>query len=267
MQETLTIKRSCGRAYDELRPIRITPDVFGYATASVLFEIGNTKVLCSVSLQSHVPPFLKGSKTGWLKAEYSMLPTATESRTQRESTSSDRNGRSIEISRLIGRSLRSIVKLDALGEKTIVVDCDVLQADGGTRTACITGASLALHYAVARWLNSGIINQNVLTGSIAAISVGILNGIPLLDIDYPEDCKLDADFNFVLKQDGSIVEIQGTSEKQTVSWAEFDKIRVLAEKGIQSLFKMTEPEDKTQKNPAKQSVPLFSLANRIQTGS
>ena len=187
-----------GRATNQLRPISLEYDILGYSNASVLFSIGHTKVLASVYLQIGVPAFLRGQQTGWLTAEYAMLPCSTHKRSDRESTQQQRNARSVEISRLIGRSLRSIVDLDKLGEKTIIVDCDVLQADGGTRVACITAASLALNLACQRWIQASIFDASVIKDSIAAISVGNLDGISCLDLCCQEDNNTDADFNFVL---------------------------------------------------------------------
>ncbi|HZW60793.1 MAG TPA: ribonuclease PH, partial [Candidatus Babeliales bacterium] len=203
---------------------------------SVLFELGNTKVLCSISLQTGVPPFLKGKKTGWLTAEYAMLPSATTIRTPRESSTGQKNGRSIEISRLIGRSLRSVVNLQSIGEQTIMIDCDVLQADGGTRTACITGACLALSKAEMKWLASGIISKPLLIDKLAAISVGLTNQSALLDIDFAEDNACQADYNFVLTESGSIVEVQGTAEKSPITWQQMEQVYQLAQQGVSQLF-------------------------------
>ena len=212
----VSLKRSDGRTKDQLRTLKVIHDTFGYADGSVLFQIGNTKVLCSVSIQAGVPPFLKGKKTGWLTAEYAMLPTATKQRTQRPSSALKQQGRSVEISRLIGRVFRTVVDLDALGERTIIVDCDVLQADGGTRAAAISGACLALYKAQQRWLYNKRIEQPFLIDTIAAISVGVLQGQPLLDLDFSEDSLIDGDFNFVLSRSGNVVEIQGTAEKKAL---------------------------------------------------
>ncbi|HSW74116.1 MAG TPA: ribonuclease PH, partial [Candidatus Limnocylindria bacterium] len=217
-----------GRLYNQLRPVRVSYDVYGYAAASVLFELGNTKVLCSVHVQTHVPFFLKGTKTGWLTAEYAMLPGSTMVRTQRDDGSKKKDGRAVEISRLIGRSLRSIVNLKPLGEQTIVIDCDVLQADGGTRTAAITGACLALERAQERWLAAGVISAPLLTDSILAISVGLQGEVALLDPNYEEDAQLNADFNFVLTKTGDVVEIQGTAERKPVAWHHMTAMCTLA---------------------------------------
>ncbi len=258
---TMSYKRLSGRKYDQLRDMSISYNVFGYAPGSVLFELGNTKILCAVTLQAGVPPFLKGKKKGWLTAEYAMLPTSTHSRSVRDSSSVKKNDRSVEISRLIGRSLRAVVNLDLIGERTIHIDCDVLQADGSTRTACITGAYKALQSAVQLWLAQGDITQTIITGAVAAVSVGILNGQPLLDLDYQEDSIIDADYNFVLTDAGTIVEIQGTAEKQSLSWQEFDAMAAYARLGVNQLF---EHAKKTEKSDTLiKKAPLFSLQNRL----
>ena len=229
-------KRSDERNFDQIRPIRLQYDAFGYSDASLLFEQGQTKVLVAVSLQQSVPLFLKGQKVGWLSAEYSMIPCATQQRTVRESSSVQRNSRSVEISRLIGRCLRSCVNLDKLGERSILIDCDVLQADGGTRVASITAASLALNLAVQRWLQAGLIEENVVKELIGAISVGIVNNELITDLNYLEDKDAEADFNFVISQSGNLIEIQGTSEKNPISWAQFDQLKELALKSVKEIF-------------------------------
>lgn len=237
--------RADDRQYDEIRPLKAEYNTFGYSDGSVLFEIGKTKVLCSVTIENNVPSFLKAKGTGWLSAEYALLPTATHQRNSRESSSFKRNNRSIEISRLIGRSLRSIISLDKLGEKTINIDCDVLQADGGTRTACITGSFFALKAAQDNWLNKNIIKQAIITDEIASISVGLIKGNAILDIDYLEDNITEMDFNFVFTRSGKIVEIQGTAEKNPVTWQEFENVRIVAQKGIDQIFSYF---DKNKKN-------------------
>lgn len=231
--------RSDGRAYDQMRPLKITYGMYSCADASVLCELGNTKVLCAVSLQHNVPPFLRGKKIGWLTAEYAMLPTATQLRTEREGAAGKRNGRALEISRLIGRALRSVVNLDTFGERTIVIDCDVLQADGSTRTACITGAYLALRYAVQRWLATGQLGSTILTDDIAAVSVGMHQGRPLLDLNFAEDSAIDADFNFVMTRAGAVIEIQGAAERLPIEWSDIEAMRTVAYKGICDIFKQT----------------------------
>jgi len=232
----MIVLRNDGRSYDEIRPVKMAYDPFGYADSSLLFEIGETKVLVSISLQKTVPSFLKGKNSGWLTAEYSMLPASTRSRVNRESSSFKRNFRSIEISRLIGRSLRAVVDLAVLGERTIVVDCDVLQADGGTRVAAITAASAALRVAEERWLERRVIEKSFVRSDIAAISVGIVRGHAYLDLSQEEDNISDVDFNFVLTRLGEIVEIQGTSEKRPISWENFELLKKLALRGVADLF-------------------------------
>jgi ribonuclease PH len=224
------------RAHDQLRPLRVTYDTFSYAAGSALFEMGNTKVLCAVTLQQGVPHFLRGKKTGWLTAEYSLLPASTPIRTVREVTANKRSGRTIEISRLIGRTLRAVVNLELLGEQTIFIDCDVLQADGGTRTACITGAYLSLRAAVTYWVSKGIIPYSILTDELAAISVGLADDNALLDLDFVEDSATEADFNFILTRSGKIVELQGSAERLPLTWDQYDEMRFLAVKGVQELF-------------------------------
>ncbi len=267
------IQRAYGRKFDQLRDVKISYNVFGYAPGSVLFELGNTKVLCSVSMQVGVPPFLKGSKTGWLTAEYAMLPTSCKVRSSRESTQAKRNDRSVEISRLIGRSLRAVADLSKIGERTIHVDCDVLQADGSTRTASITGAYLALEKAISRWIETGELLESILTDSVAAVSAGISNGNALLDLDYAEDSIIDADYNFVLTQSGKVIEIQGAAEKQASTWQEFEQLKNLAIKGTNDLFVLlAQPLEKkplaktantSDTKKARGQEPLFSLKNRF----
>jgi ribonuclease PH len=246
--------REDGRAQDEIRLVKVIYDVFGYADASVLFEVGKTKVLVSATLQSGVPHFLKGTGSGWLTAEYAMLPASTRWRGTRDSNT-HRNSRSVEISRLIGRSLRTVVNLKSIKERSIIFDCDVLQADGGTRVACITAASLVLVRAQERWLNSGIIEEKVLKEPIAAISAGFVQGRAYLDLSQDEDGKAESDFNFVLTKSGNVVEIQGTSEKTPLSWENFLQLRNLALKGIKQLFGYTS-------NVTVPGPPIFSIKNR-----
>lgn len=263
------MRRAFDRLHDQLRDVKISYNVFGYAPGSVLFELGNTKILCSVTLQPGVPPFLKGSKTGWLTAEYAMLPTSGRIRSARESTQAKRNDRAVEISRLIGRSLRCVVNLAAYGERTIFVDCDVLQADGSTRTASITGAYIALRMAVQQWLATGELAQDILTDAVVAVSAGMHNGTALLDLDFQEDTMLDADYNFVFTKTQKIIEIQGAAEKKAISWQDFDQLKDLAIKGNNTLFAIIEeslldmlPGIPPYKNITK--APLFSLQNRLK---
>ncbi len=251
------------RAYDQIRSVKVSYNCFGYAPGNVFFEQDNTKVLCSVSMQKGVPPFLKGTRTGWLTAEYAMLPAATLSRVARESVLLKRNYRSVEISRMIGRSLRTIIDLNSFGEQTIMIDCDVLQADGGTRCASLTGAFLALKMAEQKWLLDGLLRKSIIKDSLAAVSVGIVAGCPLLDLDYQEDSKADVDFNVVLTSTEKVIEIQGASEKSPISWQLFDQLRDLASHGIKQLFKnCLSIESPTLKKKLKQKLPLFSLQRR-----
>jgi len=269
-------KRIDNRIATEVRPIRVTLDAYGYAQASVLYEQGNTKVLCGVTLQPGVPPFLKGQRVGWLSAEYTMLPTATHQRTQRDGSQSQRNARSVEISRLIGRCLRPVVDLAAIGERTIIIDCDVLQADGSTRVACITAASIALQIAAKRWAQRKIFDKNVVTMQVAAVSVGVIDGHICADLSYEEDVRGDADFNIILTEHGDILEIQGTAENTPLSWDNFGIVRTTAQAAIKTILlaivqqmpqdiAMTNPQLKTAHPWAskEEKQPIFSLANRF----
>lgn len=250
--------RPDGRSFDQFRPMTVSYNGYGYADSCVLFELGNTKVLCAVTLQAGVPPFLKGTKTGWLKAEYAMLPAATHVRTQREFCSNTRSGRSVEISRLIGRSLRSMLNMAVIGERTVTIDCDVLQADGGTRTACITAASLALSKANEHWLSQGIISRSAITDPVVAVSIGVKENKPLLDLNFQEDSIVDADFNIVLTSAGSIVELQGTAEGKAVTWSVFESVAKLACTACLQLVSLFSD----QSTLLHKKVPLFSLASR-----
>ncbi|MEF3254258.1 MAG: ribonuclease PH [Deferribacterales bacterium] len=209
--------RNDGREFDQLRDIRIVKDYILYPEGSVLIEFGNTKVICNASVSDGVPPFLKGSGTGWITAEYSMLPRATHVRTQRESQKGKLSGRTQEISRLIGRSLRSCIDLAKIGERTITIDCDVIQADGGTRTASITGGFIALYLAIQKLLNEQLIDSNPIIDFVAAVSLGVIDGKLCLDLNYEEDSSAEVDMNFVGNSSGEIIEIQGTSEKKPFS--------------------------------------------------
>lgn len=222
--------------FAQIRPIELTIDALGYASASILFSQGNTKVLVSVSLQPGVPPFLKGQQVGWLSAEYAMLPCATQQRTQRESSAQQRNARSVEISRLVGRCLRTSVDLAVLKERSITIDCDVLQADGGTRVACLTAASIALEIAYRRWVVQGIVDTRFFKERLAAISVGRVNGANKLDLSFEDDSMADADFNFVITESDKLIEVQGTAEKQALAWEHFDEMKALAQSGVKQLF-------------------------------
>jgi ribonuclease PH len=226
------------RLWDEMRAVRIIPDFVKSAAGSVLIEAGNTRVLCCASVEEKVPPFLKGSGTGWVTAEYSLLPASTSPRSQREAAKGRISGRTSEIQRLIGRSLRAVVDFEALGERTIWIDCDVIQADGGTRTASITGSYIALCLALQRLQEQGIIESVPVRDYVAAISVGIVNGEKMLDLEYTEDSIADVDMNVVMTGAGRFVEIQGTAEHEPYSRADFDELMNLAEKGIQALIEM-----------------------------
>lgn len=232
------MKRVDGRAYDELRPVRIIPGFQSFAEGSVLIELGKTQVVCSVSVEERVPSFLKGSGTGWITAEYSMLPRATVTRTPRDASQGRISGRSQEIQRLIGRSLRAIADLTELGERTLVVDCDVLQADGSTRTAAITGSYVALYRALQNLSNMGIVSSIPLKSAVAATSVGIVHSYMLLDLCYDEDSDAEVDFNLVMTSKGEFVEVQGTAETRPFSKETIDAVLTLAEKGIRQLFQV-----------------------------
>lgn len=228
--------RPSTRATDELRPVTLTRHYTKHAEGAVFVEFGETKVLCTASVENRVPAFLRGSGSGWVTAEYGMLPRATATRTIRESSRGRPNGRTMEIQRLIGRSLRSVMALKALGERTVTIDCDVLQADGGTRTAAITGAYVALADAMAYLLQSGAIADNPLHGQIAAVSVGIYRGRPVLDLDYAEDSDAETDMNIVMNDAGAFVEIQGTAEGHAFRRDELDELLNLAAGGIRQLL-------------------------------
>ncbi|MCL2876317.1 MAG: ribonuclease PH [Betaproteobacteria bacterium] len=227
-----TFRRSDSRASSELRPIRFTRGYTCHAEGSVLVEFGNTKVLVTASVEESVPRFLKGKGRGWLTAEYGMLPRSTHTRSAREAAGGKQSGRTQEIQRLIGRSLRAAIDLNALGERQVIVDCDVLQADGGTRTASISGACVAVHDALARLVGAGKLAVHPQRELIAAVSVGIVRGEPVLDLDYGEDSACDTDMNVVMTASGGIVEVQGTAEGRTFSRPEFDTLLNLASHGI-----------------------------------
>ena len=228
--------RSSGRAANALRPVTITRRYTCHAEGSVLIEFGGTKVLCTASVEEKVPPHKRGSGEGWVTAEYGMLPRATHTRSDREAARGKQTGRTQEIQRLIGRSLRCVFDLKLLGERTIALDCDVLQADGGTRTAAITGAYVAAHDAVSWLLAQGKISQSPIKDAVAAISVGIVEGTPLLDLEYTEDAGCDTDMNVVMTAAGGMVELQGTAEGLAFSRAEMNALLDLAEKGIGELL-------------------------------
>jgi ribonuclease PH len=231
----MNLRRTDGRAFDELRPVSITPGYLPYAEGSVLIEMGQTRVVCSASVEDRVPPFLRNSGQGWITAEYSMLPRATQQRTPRELRRSGPSGRTHEIQRLIGRSLRAAADMRLLGERTVTLDCDVIQADGGTRTAAITGAYVAFAMAINTLLKTGKIQRSIITSEVAAISVGILGNTPLLDLKYDEDSKAEVDMNVVCTADGRFIEVQGTAEREPFSREQMDSLLALAELGIQKL--------------------------------
>ena len=225
--------RPSGRSLDELRPVRFIPDFTRHAEGSVLAEFGDTRVLCTATIEDRVPPWMRGSGSGWVTGEYGMLPRSTHTRSAREAARGKQSGRTQEISRLIGRSLRSIANLDALGERTITLDCDVLQADGGTRTTAISGAYVALELAVRR----ARFKKPPLIGRVAAVSVGIYRGEPVLDLDYAEDSDAETDMNIVMNDAGRFVEVQGTAEGHAFSHDEFTAMLDLAKQGIDEIIR------------------------------
>ncbi len=228
--------RPSGRNADELRQVQIETDYTCHAAGSVLISCGKTRVLCTASVEDRVPPFLRGKGQGWVTAEYGMLPGSTHTRGQREAARGKQSGRTQEIQRLIGRSLRAITDLSALGERTITLDCDVLQADGGTRTASITGAYVALALATRRLTDTRAIKRDPLHGAVGAVSVGIYRGVPVLDLDYPEDSEAETDMNVVMNDAGAFIEVQGTAEGHAFRREELDQLLDLAAKGISELM-------------------------------
>jgi len=230
--------RPSGRAPDQLRPVSLEPGFSRHAEGSCLVKFGDTHVLCTASVDERVPPWMRNSGKGWVTAEYGMLPRSTHTRTDREAARGKQSGRTQEIQRLIGRSLRAVVNLQAMGERQINIDCDVLQADGGTRTAAITGSWVALHFAFERLIKDGKLAASPLSGTVAAVSCGLWEGAAVLDLDYPEDSKAEADANFVLTGTGGIVEVQGTAEKDPFSEAQFLELLALAKKGIGELVSL-----------------------------
>jgi ribonuclease PH len=231
----MSVIRSDGRAADAMRPVRITRAYTRYAEGSVLVEFGHTRVLCTASVDDKVPPHRRGSGSGWVTAEYGMLPRATHTRGEREAARGKQSGRTQEIQRLIGRALRAVFDLDALGERVIALDCDVLQADGGTRTAAITGAFVAAHDAVAWLRGRGLVEGDPIRDAVAAVSVGMVDGVPLLDLDYAEDSSCDTDMNVVMTGRGGFVELQGTAEGAPFSADEMSAMLALAARGIRGL--------------------------------
>ncbi|MEY1660581.1 ribonuclease PH [Isoalcanivorax beigongshangi] len=229
--------RPSGRAPAQLRDIRITRQYTMHAEGSVLVEFGNTKVLCTASVEDGVPRFMKGQGKGWITAEYGMLPRSTHTRNQREAARGKQGGRTLEIQRLIGRSLRAAVDAKKLGENTILIDCDVLQADGGTRTASITGACVAMVDALTFLLNARKVKEDPLLGLVAAVSVGVVKGVPVLDLDYDEDSSADTDMNVVMTQHGGFVEIQGTAESEPFTFEQQQAMLALANDGIRDIIR------------------------------
>ena len=230
--------REDARNVNELRPIKVTKDFNIYAEGSVLMEFGNTKVICTASVSEKVPPFLKNQGKGWLTAEYSMLPRATGERNTREAAKGKLSGRTMEIQRLIGRALRAAIDLDKLGERTITIDCDVIQADGGTRTTSISGGFIALALAMKKLLKEGVIKENPIISNVAAISVGIVNNTPMIDLKYSEDSIAEVDMNIIMNGKGEFVEVQGTGEEATYTRSQLNELIDLAEEGIKNIIKI-----------------------------
>ena len=228
--------RPNGRAADQMRVVRFTPEFTRHAEGSVLAEYGDTRVLCTASIEGRVPPWLRGKGSGWVTGEYGMLPRATNTRTSREAARGKQSGRTLEIQRLIGRSLRAVIDLTALGERTVTLDCDVIQADGGTRTASISGAFVALSIAMQELLDTKTIKKNPLHGQVAAVSVGIYRGTAVLDLDYPEDSEAETDMNIVMNNVGRFIEVQGTAEGHAFSDDEFTTMLALARKGVDEII-------------------------------
>ncbi|HUS11045.1 MAG TPA: ribonuclease PH [Pyrinomonadaceae bacterium] len=234
----MSLERTDGRAFDELRAVKITPGYLPYAEGSVLIEMGLTRVVCAASVDERVPSFLRNTGQGWITAEYSMLPRATQQRTPREVRRGAPSGRTHEIQRLIGRSLRVAADMRHLGERTITLDCDVIQADGGTRTAAITGAYVAFALAADALLRTRKIQRNIITSEVAAISVGIVGNTPLLDLKYDEDSQAEVDMNVVCTGDGRFIELQGTAEREPFTREQMESLVALATKGIHSLIEL-----------------------------
>jgi len=228
--------RTDGRKPGEMRPVRITPDFISAAEGSVLIEIGKTRVICTASVEEVVPPFLRNTGKGWVTSEYAMIPRATSTRTVRESSTGKRSGRTMEIQRLIGRSLRTAIDMDSIGERTIWIDCDVIEADGGTRTASITGSYVALRQAVNRLLEADKLKKDPMRGLVAAVSVGIVGGVPMLDLNYSEDSTAEVDFNLVMTDRAEFVEIQGTAERNPFGDNALAELLALGRKGILELI-------------------------------
>ena len=228
--------RPSGRNPDQLRPVRFTTGYTRHAEGSVLAEFGDTRVLCTASVETRVPPWMRGNGSGWVTAEYGMLPRSTNTRTGREAARGRQSGRTLEIQRLIGRSLRAVTDLDALGERTVTLDCDVLQADGGTRTAAISGAYVALAIAMRTLTRQGALKKNPLYGQVAAVSVGVYRGEPVLDLDYAEDSDAETDMNVVMNEAGRFIEVQGTAEGHAFTAEELEAMLGLAKTGIEAII-------------------------------
>ena len=232
------MKRDDGRSFDELRSIKITPDFIKHPEGSVFIEFGETKVICNATINDGVPRFLRGQGVGWVTGEYAMLPRATQDRNIREAAKGKLSGRTMEIQRLIGRSLRAAIDMSKLGEKTIILDCDVIQADGGTRTASITGAFIALEIAVRRLMKKNRLKENPIISRVAAISVGINNGQTMLDLKYTEDSSAEVDMNVVMNSNGELIEVQGTGEEATFTRKQLNEMLDVAEKGLNEIFEL-----------------------------
>jgi ribonuclease PH len=232
------ISRPSGRKHDELRKVIIEPNIAEYAEGSCMVSFGKTRVLCTATVEEFVPPFLKGKGEGWVTAEYGMIPRSTHTRNQREAAKGKQGGRTIEIQRLIGRSLRAVIDLEKLGERQVIIDCDVINADGGTRTASITGGYVALFLAMKKLKSSGRVHKFPIIDSVAAVSCGIYNGHSVLDLEYSEDSSADADANFILTGSGKIIEIQCTAEKYAFDDEQFTELYALAKKGVSELIEI-----------------------------
>lgn len=230
--------RNDGRKPDQLRPVRIETGYLPWAEGSAMIELGGTQVLCAVSVENRLPQFLRGTGSGWVTAEYGMLPRSTKERTNREAAAGRQTGRTQEIQRLIGRALRAVTNMDIMGERTFTIDCDVIKADGGTRTAAITGAYVALHQAFQTLVEAGTLSSVPMATAVAATSAGIVDGVPLLDLCYEEDVRAQVDFNFVMTGDGRLVEVQGTAEHQPFTRQEMDELLSLAEAGVRELLEL-----------------------------
>lgn len=230
--------RPSGRNTDEMRAVKLTKNFTQHAEGSVLVEFGNTKVICTASVEEKIPPFLRGQNQGWVTAEYGMLPRSTGTRMRREASAGKQGGRTVEIQRLIGRSLRAGIDLGKLGERSIVIDCDVIQADGGTRTASITGGFAALSLAIDGLMKQGSLTENPLIQNVASVSVGIYQGTPVLDLDYAEDSNAETDMNLVMTEDGRFIEVQGTAEAEPYSMEEMIAMVALGQKGIEALIEL-----------------------------